>query len=288
MTRTRSAQSVRRKSCRCKKMRGGAAIATSLIADIDKNAKKIVADSGIDDVMDNIASIDADATRDANRPEGLDKKEFAADIKSEVARAKEIIKSLQTNNMLGDRSEIMKKVEYILAGKVRDVLPALDMLAKGIKDAHTEEMYAIDVYMKEKTTPVLLTTLRNYRRNAIVDHENIDNWIKTTRATIAIAVRELDPTAYIEDIAKLDQNNEMKKLKVSILRYIAYISIAFFTRRLIRIISKTSSDPDIVYAINHPISIGRVSISTILVLGVTAYKAYFWRKQWVKIKDSAK
>jgi hypothetical protein len=131
----------------------------------------------------------------------------------------------------------------------------------------------------------------------MIEHGKINNWIKTTRDITATAVKDLDPNDYMKDLDPNDYikdidatrwNNGLKTLKLSILSYSARLTGILSSRSLFRYLAANSSNPAIANASRHQIIIGHMSISTILIVAITTHRAYFWRKQWLALKNSAK
>jgi hypothetical protein len=258
-------------------MCGGAAIAASIISDIKKSVEKAVDNSGLDDVMDTAASIDADAAKGE-----LTKKELEADTKAEETRAKEIVDVLALDAYYKNRKEIAAQVERILSEKVRDILPAVDVLAKEIDRAQNKELDALDAYTKKITFSYFRRNLKTHRDAMIAAHEKTDNWIKTTRANIAKITNKLDQDEYI-DFIKINPENELSNLRARITDFLVSLFGALASMYVIYTLaneSKNSKDR-IVFK-----SYAEISIGIFIIMG--AYGASIWRRQWLLLKQQDK
>jgi hypothetical protein len=188
-------------------MKGGAAAAADLVRYVEKCANKVVDNSGIGDVVENIKDIQVEAVNAENSSEKIDNKELAADMKAEEVRAKEIIGDLPGDIDGKDRAKVLQKIEKILSGKIRDVLPAIDTLIDAIELAHTKEIEKMDAYIDAAKNTSYAKNLRNYKDSLRSKYATTQKWIQRTRATIVDAIKGKDPDAYIKYIISIDNHN---------------------------------------------------------------------------------
>ena len=275
--RTRSARSYRRKSCRRKKISGGAAIAAYIISDIKKSVEKAVDNSGLDDVMDSAASIDADTAKG-----DISKKELDADVKVEEKRAKEIVDALASDAYHKNREKLAGQVELILSGKVRDILPAIDVLAKEIDRVQKKELAELDAYAKKIIFSYFRRNLKKQRDAMIASHEKTDKWMETIRANIAKITKNLDPDEHI-DFVKLDPENELSNLRASIGNVLMSLTGALY---VLSLLYQLANEPD--HSKTKDFSKGLVAIATDLIVITAARAAFGLRKDWLAIKKDDK
>jgi hypothetical protein len=231
--RSRRSTSLRRREA-TRRIKGGAAVAADLVRYVEKCADKVVDASGIDEVAKNLEEIKSDVVDAENRDEKINTKEIAADVKAEEVRAKKIIETLPDAISLKDRTAILRKIEKILSGKIRDIIPAIDTLIHAMDGAHKKEIANINNMFNDGDLKIKNSTVRLWRYKNSLEDEYIKNkkWITTARKTIVDAIKDKDPDEYIKlaisSVNISDYVSEILKFALSVLYRALIISAIIY------------------------------------------------------------
>jgi hypothetical protein len=280
MTRTRSTRCARRKSYRRKKIYGSAAIAADIVKYAEKIADKVIDDSGIDEVVKNLEDINSDVVDAENRDDPIDTKEIAADVKVEAIRAKKIIEKLPDDISFTDRSNMLRKIEKITSGKIRDILPAIDTLVAAIDRAHKKQMDNIDNLVAQTPSDTKKSTVQLYTYRAAVRNEYNKNkkWITTIRKKIATAIEDKDPDKYIKlTISSIN----ISEYLTSILQYVVNVLWAtlIIAAAVALIFGKNSVDIRTIIESVVLIDILLAGVGAILTGTLSVYRNFFVKKK---------
>jgi hypothetical protein len=175
---------------------------------------------------------------------------------------------------------MLRKIEKITSGKIRDILPAIDTLVAAIDRAHKKQMDNIDNLVAQTPSDTKKSTVQLYTYRAAVRNEYNKNkkWITTIRKKIATAIEDKDPDKYIKlTISSIN----ISEYLTSILQYVVNVLWAtlIIAAAVALIFGKNSVDIRTIIESVVLIDILLAGVGAILTGTLSVYRNFFVKKK---------